>query len=82
MGHKLGVSIRYNRLRHTMEPNDLAKIQLRNIAIIINLVVWNKVSHFGKSIHSHHDCILHKASKVWLMGCISLDEIDSWACDK
>jgi len=58
VGQKLGVSIGYNGLRHSMEPNDLLEIQLRNVASIISFVAWNKVCHLGKSIYNHHDCII------------------------
>jgi len=55
---KLRVSIRYNGLRYTIEPNDLFEIQFNYVASIISLVAWNKVGHLEKSIHNHHVCIL------------------------
>jgi len=41
-----------------MEPNNLFEVDRDNVACIISLVAWNKVSHLRKSIHNHHDCTL------------------------
>jgi len=57
MRQKPGVLIKQNRFMHTIKPNDFSNVDLSNIACIISLVAWNKVSHLKKSIHSHHDYI-------------------------
>jgi len=55
---KFGVSVGYNREWNAMEPIHVFEIKIRHIGCIIGLVAWNKVGHFGETIHHHHNGVL------------------------
>lgn len=55
MTNKHHIAVRREGLGHTMQPNDLRKVQPRDLDGIISLSIWNEMTHFRKSIHHHHD---------------------------
>ena len=45
-----------------MQPNNFLEKKVRNMGGITSFIAWNKMCHFGESVHHNKDCIIPSLS--------------------